>query len=135
MVEPPHPVLAQGRVRHVGDPVAVVIAETRNRAKDAAELISVNYKELPAVIEATDALKPGKPQIWDAATSNLCYDWHIGEKDAVDPALKKANACGRASTSWTTGWCRMRWSRAPRSATTTAGPASTRSTPRARTRM
>jgi carbon-monoxide dehydrogenase large subunit len=90
MVEPPHPVLAQGRVRHVGDPVAVVIAESRNQAKDAAELISVRYKELPAVIEATDALKPGKPQIWDAAKGNLCYDWHIGEKDAVDAALKKA---------------------------------------------
>jgi carbon-monoxide dehydrogenase large subunit len=90
MVEPPHPVLAQGRVRHVGDPVAVVIAESRNQAKDAAELISVGYKELPAVIEATDALKPGKPQIWDAAKGNLCYDWHIGEKDAVDAALKKA---------------------------------------------
>jgi aerobic carbon-monoxide dehydrogenase large subunit len=90
MVEPPHPVLAQGRVRHVGDPVAVVIAESRDQAKDAAELISVKYKELPAVIEATDALKPGKPQIWDAAKGNLCYDWHIGEKDAVDAALKKA---------------------------------------------
>jgi carbon-monoxide dehydrogenase large subunit len=90
MVEPPHPVLAQGRVRHVGDPVAVVIAESRNQAKDAAELISVNYKELPAVIEATDALKPGKPQIWDAAKNNVCYDWHIGERDVVDGAFKKA---------------------------------------------
>jgi carbon-monoxide dehydrogenase large subunit len=90
MVEPPHPVLAQGRVRHVGDPVAVVVAESRNQAKDAAELISVNYKELPAVIEATDALKPGKPQIWDTAKNNVCYDWHIGEKDAVDAAIKKA---------------------------------------------
>jgi carbon-monoxide dehydrogenase large subunit len=90
MVEPPHPVLAQGRVRHVGDPVAVVIAETRDQAKDAAELVSVRYKELPAVIDAADALKSGKPQIWDAAKGNLCYDWHIGEKDAVDAALKKA---------------------------------------------
>src|ERR1700756_135182 len=89
MVEPPHPVLAQGKVRHVGDPVAVVIAETRDQAKDAAELVSVRYKELPAVIDAADALKPGKPQIWDAAKGNLCYDWHIGEKDAVDAALKK----------------------------------------------
>jgi carbon-monoxide dehydrogenase large subunit len=90
MVEPPHPVLAQGRVRHVGDPLAVVIAESRNQAKDAAELISVRYNELPAVINAADALKPGRPQIWDAAKSNICYDWHIGEKDAVDAALKKA---------------------------------------------
>jgi len=90
MAEPPHPVLAQGRVRHVGDPVAVVIAETRNQAKDASELISVNYKTLPAVIEASDAIKSGKPQLWDAAKGNVCFDWHIGEKDAVDAAFKKA---------------------------------------------
>ncbi|HTZ79614.1 MAG TPA: xanthine dehydrogenase family protein molybdopterin-binding subunit [Stellaceae bacterium] len=90
MAEPPHPVLAQGRVRHVGDPVAVVIAETRNQAKDAAELINVDYKPLPAVIEASDAIKAGKPQIWDAAKGNLCFDWHIGEKDATEAAFKKA---------------------------------------------
>ena len=90
MAEPPHPVLAQGRVRHVGDPVAVVIAETRNQAKDASELIAVNYKTLPAVIEASDAIKSAKPLIWDAAKSNVCFDWHIGEKDAVDAAFKKA---------------------------------------------
>ncbi|HKX08845.1 MAG TPA: xanthine dehydrogenase family protein molybdopterin-binding subunit [Stellaceae bacterium] len=90
MVEPPHPVLAQGRVRHVGDPVAVVIAESRNQAKDAAEQISVSYKELPAITDAAEAIKPGKPQLFEAAKNNLCYDWHIGEKDAVDAALKKA---------------------------------------------
>jgi aerobic carbon-monoxide dehydrogenase large subunit len=90
MAEPPHPVLAQGRVRHVGDPVAVVIAESRNQAKDAAEQISVGYKELPAVTDAAEAIKPGKPQLFDAAKNNLCYDWHIGEKDTVDAALKKA---------------------------------------------
>jgi aerobic carbon-monoxide dehydrogenase large subunit len=90
MVEPPHPVLAQGRVRHVGDPVAVVIAESRNQAKDAAEQISVTYKELPAVTDTAEATKPGKPQLFEAAKNNLCYDWHIGEKDAVDAAFKKA---------------------------------------------
>ncbi|HLJ18831.1 MAG TPA: molybdopterin cofactor-binding domain-containing protein, partial [Stellaceae bacterium] len=90
MVEPPHPVLAQGRVRHVGDPVAAVIAESRNQAKDAAEQISVAYKELPAVTDTAEATKPGKPQLFEAAKNNLCYDWHIGEKDAVDAAFKKA---------------------------------------------
>ncbi len=90
MVEPPHPVLAQGRVRHVGDPVAIVIAESRNQAKDAAEQISVSYKELPAVTDAAEATKPGKPQLFEAAKNNVCYDWHIGEKDAVDAAFKKA---------------------------------------------
>src|SRR5215510_4770342 len=54
MVEPPHPALAQGKVRHVGDPVAVVIAESRNQAKDAAELIEVDYEVLPAVVDVAD---------------------------------------------------------------------------------
>src|SRR5579864_2529793 len=90
MAEPPHPVLAQGRVRHVGDPVALVVAATREQAKDAAELITVVYKSLPATIEASDAIKAGAPQIWDAAKSNLCFDWHLGDKDAVDAAFKKA---------------------------------------------
>ena len=90
MIEPPHPVLAQGRVRHVGDPVAAVIAETREQAKDASEQIAIAYKTLPAVIEATDAIKSGKPQIWDAAKGNVCFDWHIGDPAAVDAAFKKA---------------------------------------------
>ncbi|HUK06855.1 MAG TPA: xanthine dehydrogenase family protein molybdopterin-binding subunit [Stellaceae bacterium] len=90
MVEPPHPVLAQGRVRHVGDPVALVIADTCDQAKDAAELITVDYKTLPAAIEASDAIKSGAPQIWDTAKGNICFDWHLGDKDAVDAAFKKA---------------------------------------------
>jgi len=90
MAEPPHPVLAQGKVRHVGDPVAVVIAETRAEAKDAAELIAVDYKMLPAVVAAEDALKPGAPQLHEQAKGNLCYDWHLGDKPAVDAAFAKA---------------------------------------------
>jgi carbon-monoxide dehydrogenase large subunit len=90
MAEPPHPVLAQGKVRHIGDPVAVVIAETRAQAKDAAELITVDYKVLPAVVTAEDALKPGAPQLFDNAPNNLCYDWHLGDKAAVDAAFAKA---------------------------------------------
>jgi carbon-monoxide dehydrogenase large subunit len=90
MVEPPHPVLAQGRVRHVGDPVALVIAETKNEARDAAELVDVNYKPLPAVVTADEAVAAGKPQIWDAAKGNLCYDWHLGDKAATDAAFASA---------------------------------------------
>ena len=59
MKEPPHPPLAQGKVRHVGDQVAVVIAETLNQAKDAAELIEVDYEALPAVVKAANARTPG----------------------------------------------------------------------------
>ena len=90
MVEPPHPPLAQGKVRHVGDPVAVVIAETYAQARDAAELVEVDYKVLPAVSDAAQAVKPGAPQLFDEAKGNLCYDWHLGDKAAVDAAFAKA---------------------------------------------
>ncbi|HUA52661.1 MAG TPA: molybdopterin cofactor-binding domain-containing protein, partial [Candidatus Sulfotelmatobacter sp.] len=90
MVEPPHPPLAQGKVRHVGDPVAVVIAETYDQARDAAELVEIDYKVLPAVADAAQAIKPGAPQLHDEAKGNLCYDWHLGDKAAVDAAFAKA---------------------------------------------
>jgi len=63
MKEPPHHVLARGKVRYVGDHVAIVIAETLDQAKDAAELIDVDYEVLPAVVNCADALKAGAPQI------------------------------------------------------------------------
>src|SRR5487761_1898170 len=90
MKEPPHPVLAKGKVRYVGDHVALVIAETRDQAKDAAELIEVDYDVLPAVVNPVDALKPGAPQIHDEAPGNKCYTWSIGDKAAVDAAFAKA---------------------------------------------
>src|SRR5882672_6502819 len=73
MNEPPHPVLAQGKVRYVGDPVALVIAESIDRAKDASEQIVVDYDVLPAVVNPVDALKPGAPQIHEQAPDNRCY--------------------------------------------------------------
>ncbi len=91
MAEPPHPVLAQTRVRHVGDPVAVIIADSKEQAKDAAELVEVKYKPLPAAVEADEAIGPGKPQIHDNAANNICFDWHLGDKDAVDAAFAKAH--------------------------------------------
>ena len=90
MAEPPHPVLATGRVRHVGDPVAVVIAETKAEAEEAADLVEVDYKELPAVSSAEAALKKGAPLLFDAAPGNLCYDWHIGDEAPVTAAFAKA---------------------------------------------
>ncbi len=90
MNEPPHPVLAQGKVRYVGDPVAIVIAETLTQAKDAAEMIDVDYEVLPAVVNVIDALKPGAPQIHDEAPNNRCYTWALGDKAAVDAAFAKA---------------------------------------------
>jgi aerobic carbon-monoxide dehydrogenase large subunit len=89
MKEPPHPVLAQGKVRHVGDQVALVIAETPLQAKDAAELIEVDYDVLPAVIDITTADKAGAA-VHDDVPNNVCYDWGHGSKDAVDAAFKQA---------------------------------------------
>jgi carbon-monoxide dehydrogenase large subunit len=89
MAEPPRPLLAQGKVRHVGDPVAVVIAETRHDAEAAAELIKVDYRDLPSVVAADEALKPGKPQLFDSG--NLCFDWRLGNKEAADAAFARAH--------------------------------------------
>jgi aerobic carbon-monoxide dehydrogenase large subunit len=91
MKEPPHPVLAVERVRHVGDPVAAVIAASLPEARDAAEKIAVDYAVEPAVVDVVDALKPGAPQVWgDAAPGNVCYDWGLGDLAAVDAALASA---------------------------------------------
>jgi len=91
MVEPPHPVLAKDKVRHVGDPVAVVIAETVEQAKDAAELVEVSYKPLPAVVASDEAIKPGKPQLFENAPNNICFDWHMGDEAAVEAAFARAH--------------------------------------------
>ncbi|WP_461473855.1 xanthine dehydrogenase family protein molybdopterin-binding subunit [Pararhodobacter sp.] len=92
MQEPKHPVLAEGKVRHVGDPIAVVVAETLDQARDAAEAIVVDIDELPAVVDMKAALAEGAPKVHDDLTSNLCYDWGFVEenKAAVDEAFAKA---------------------------------------------
>src|SRR5207302_6282761 len=90
MNEPAHPALAIDRVRHVGDPVAIVIGETKATARDASELIAVDYEALPAVASTTEALKPGAPLLFDSAPGNLCYDWHIGDATLTDAAFAKA---------------------------------------------
>jgi carbon-monoxide dehydrogenase large subunit len=90
MQEPPHPVLASGHVRHVGDPVAVVIADSFAQARDASELIAVDYAVEPAVTDVAEALKPGAPLVFSEVPGNICYDWHLGDPAAVDAALAKA---------------------------------------------
>ena len=91
MAEPKHPVLAVGKVRHVGDPIAVVIAETRQQAKDAAELLVIELEDLPAVAGVRDAIAPGASAVHDDAPGNICYDWHIGDKAMVDAAFAVAH--------------------------------------------
>jgi aerobic carbon-monoxide dehydrogenase large subunit len=90
MIEPPHPVLAVGKVRHVGDPVVAVIATSKQAAKDAAELVAIDYQDLPAVASLADAVKPGAALVHDDAGGNVCYDWHIGDKAVVDAAFAGA---------------------------------------------
>ena len=89
MNEPPHPVLALGKVRHVGDQLAMVIADTLEQAKNAAEAVQVDYDVLPAVVDVRDAATG--PQLHDAAPNNKCYKWVLGDKANVDAAFANAH--------------------------------------------
>src|SRR6202166_241774 len=84
------PAMAPEVVRFAGQAVAVVIAETKNLAKDAAEAVVVNYEELPAVPDIRAAIKPGAPQLHPEAPGNVVYDWHLGDEAAVKDAFAKA---------------------------------------------
>ena len=90
MKEPPHPILAFGKVRYVGDHVAMVVADTLENAKNAAELVDVDYEPLAAVVDVRDAMKPGAPALHEAAPDNHCYKWAIGDKGQVDAAFNSA---------------------------------------------
>lgn len=90
MAEPKHPVLAEGTARHVGDPVAMVIAATRRQARDAAELVAVDYDPQPAVVDMKSALAAGATKVHADLPGNLCYDWELGDQAAVDEAFAKA---------------------------------------------
>ena len=87
----PQPLLAGRRVRYVGDPVAFIVAETLNQAKDAAELIEIEYEPLSAVVTAEAALAPGAPSVWDENPGNEAFFHEAGDKTAVDTALAKAD--------------------------------------------
>lgn len=89
MKEPKHPVLADGKVRYVGDRVALVVAETLEQAKDAAALIEVEYEELTPVIDTAKAAGAAAT-VHDDAPANVCYHWGIGDKDGTDAAFKTA---------------------------------------------
>ena len=91
MNEPAHPPLAVDKVRHVGDQVAVVIAETKAQARDAAELIAVDYDVLPAAIDMDAALSGDGALVHDDVPNNMCFDWEIGDKDATEAAFANAS--------------------------------------------
>src|SRR6266850_861339 len=89
MKEPKHPVLAEGKVRYVGDQVALIVADTLAQAKAAADLIEVDYDVLPAVADTATAAK-AKASVHDEAPNNVCYTWALGDKAAIDAAIAKA---------------------------------------------
>ena len=88
---PKHPVIAVGKVRHVGEVVAMVLAESQHQAKDAAELIEVDYEELPATVSIDKTFDEGAAQVHEDAPGNLCYFWEIGDKAATDAAFESAH--------------------------------------------
>jgi len=86
----PHMLLPADKVRHVGEAVAMVVAETRAQAMDGAEAVEVEYEELPFVVHSEDALKPGAPLVWDEIAGNVPCDTMFGDKDKTDRAFEKA---------------------------------------------
>ena len=87
---PPYRVLAVDKVRHVGDPIVAVVAESPEQAKDAAERIIVNYEVLPAVVDTSSAACPGQPAVWEDAPDNICFLFRLGDKKAAEGAFAKA---------------------------------------------
>jgi carbon-monoxide dehydrogenase large subunit len=87
---PPHPVLAEGVVRHVGDPVAFIVADTIKQARDAAELIEVDYDILPSITELGRAMDKDGTLVWPEVKHNLAFDWEIGDKAATEAEFAKA---------------------------------------------
>jgi carbon-monoxide dehydrogenase large subunit len=94
---PPYPILAGDEVRHVGDAIAFVVAETIDQARDAVEAIEVKWTPLPAVTGLVNAVKPGAPQVWPNHPGNVLFDVPIGDKKATDQAFAKAHAVAEIS--------------------------------------
>ncbi|GAA0571806.1 xanthine dehydrogenase family protein molybdopterin-binding subunit [Craurococcus roseus] len=88
--ETPRIALAEDRVRHVGDAVAFVVAETAQAARDGAEAVTVDYDPMPAVVDLAVAHEPGAPKVWDGIESNIVFDWEAGDKAKADELVSKA---------------------------------------------
>jgi carbon-monoxide dehydrogenase large subunit len=90
LINPGRPALAKGRVRFTGDAVALVVAESAAAAQDAAELVGVEYRDLPAVIDAAEALAPGAPLVHDSVPGNIVLDYESGDEAKTKEAFAKA---------------------------------------------
>jgi len=86
----PRPALVKDRARHVGDPLALVVAETAEQAVDGAAHVVVEYEPLPAVAGAAAATRPGAPAVWDEAPDNIAFVWEAGSREAVAKAFEQA---------------------------------------------
>ena len=86
----PHPILATGHVRHVGDPVAFVVATNPQYARDAAEAVIVDYDIQDSTTDLATAMDPGQPQVWPEVPSNRCFDWETGDKARTDALFASA---------------------------------------------
>src|ERR1700730_17656871 len=94
---PPYPILAQGEVRHVGDAIAFVVADTIDQARDAIEAIEVNWTPLRGAVGAAQGVRPAAPQVWPDHPGNLLFDEPIGDKKATDAAFATAHAVAEIS--------------------------------------
>ncbi|MBO6783538.1 MAG: xanthine dehydrogenase family protein molybdopterin-binding subunit, partial [Alphaproteobacteria bacterium] len=90
LIKPPRPILANGKVRHMGEPIAAVIAETAAQARDAAELVDVDIKPLPAVTTLDEAVADDAPQLHEEAPGNVCLDFQMGDAEATAKAFEEA---------------------------------------------
>jgi carbon-monoxide dehydrogenase large subunit len=88
--DPPHPALADGVVRHVGDPVAFIVAETHQAGRDGAELVHVEYDILPSCTDLATATEPGAAQVWPDAKNNTVFDWEVGDKARTEQLFAQA---------------------------------------------
>jgi aerobic carbon-monoxide dehydrogenase large subunit len=90
VIAPPYPILARDEVRHVGDAIAFVVADTVAQAKDAAEAIAIEWQAQPHVVSAVDALKPGAPQVWPSHAGNIAFKQTLGDEKSTAQALAAA---------------------------------------------
>ena len=124
----PHPVLARDAVRYVGEPVAIVIAETLAAAMDAAEQVGVVYEPVAAVARSQDALSSGAPPVWGEHGSNMCIDSEAGDEEATEAAFARAAHVVQLETTINRSRA-SRWNCEPRSGSTTRLPGASPFTP------
>lgn len=91
MADPDYFPLAVNRVRHVGDPIAMVVADSAQRAEEAAEALDIAYRPRDSVTDTAQAMSPGAPQLWEDAPANVCFDWVAGDEDSTAKALEAAD--------------------------------------------